>query len=89
MYYMDLFMNKKDENNVYFMAQSAGVAEWTDWISTKLDSSKNCPRYGIKWSGEASVMLGLWGIQGTRLLSSLPGPLWPGVVALDGVLFMG
>ena len=28
-------------------------------------------------------MLELWGMRNTPLLSSLPGPLWPGVVAPD------
>ena len=28
-------------------------------------------------------MLELWGMQSTPLLLSLPGPLWPGVVAPD------
>ena len=28
-------------------------------------------------------MLELWGMRGTPLLPSLPGPLWAGVVALD------
>ena len=35
------------------------------------------------------MMLELWGIRGTPSLSSLPGRLWPGVVAPDGVLSMG
>ena len=34
-------------------------------------------------------MLELWGMQSTSLLPSLPGPLWPGVVAPDRVLSMG
>ena len=34
-------------------------------------------------------MLELWGMQSTPSLPSLPGPLWPGVVALDRVLSMG
>ena len=28
-------------------------------------------------------------MRGTPLLPSLPGPLWPGMVASDGVLSMG
>ena len=28
-------------------------------------------------------------MQGTPSLPSVPGPLWPGVVAPDGVLLMG
>ena len=43
-----------------------------------------CPGYDTKQSdGEATVMLGPWGIWSTPLLPSLPDPLWPGVVALD------
>ena len=34
-------------------------------------------------------MLELWGIWSTRSLASLPGLLWPGVVAPYRVLFMG
>ena len=34
-------------------------------------------------------MLELWGISSTPSLPSLPGPLWPGVVAPDEVLSMG
>ena len=33
--------------------------------------------------GEFLVMLGLWGMRTTSSLPLLPGPLWPGVVALD------
>ena len=34
-------------------------------------------------------MLELWEMQSTPSLPSLPGPLWPRVVAPDRVLFMG
>ena len=34
-------------------------------------------------------MLELWEMQSTPLLASLPGPLWPEVVAPDRVLSMG
>ena len=48
-----------------------------------------CPRYDTKQpDGEDPVMLELWGIWYTSSLPSLPGPLWPGVVALDRVLCM-
>ena len=36
--------------------------------------------------GEVPVMLELWRMQSTP---SLPGPLWPGMVAPDRVLSMG
>ena len=42
-----------------------------------------------KSDGEVSVMLKLWGMQNTSLLTSLPGSLWPGVVAPDRALCMG
>ena len=48
------------------------------------------PGYDTKLSdGEVSVMLELWGMWSTSSLPSLPGPLWPGVVAPDRVLSMG
>ena len=34
-------------------------------------------------------MLELWRMRSTSLLSSFPGPLWPGVVAHDRALSMG
>ena len=40
-------------------------------------------------NGEVPVMLEVWGMRSTPLLPLLPGPLWPGVVALDRVLSMG
>ena len=62
------------------LAQSAGAAEYTDCISGYDTKQSDC---------EASVILKLWGTRNTPLLLSLPGPLWPGVVASDSVLFMG
>ena len=42
-----------------------------------------------QFDGEVPVMLELWGIRSTPLLPSLPGPLWPGMVAPDRALSMG
>ena len=69
----------------------AGAAEYTDYISAEGWHSPNeCLDFDTKQSnGEALVMLELWGMQSTLLLSSLQGPLWPGVVAPNRVLFMG
>ncbi len=39
--------------------------------------------------GEIPVMMELWGMRSTSSLSSLPGPLWPGIVTPDRVLSMG
>ena len=67
-----------------------GNAEYTDCISGQGQNSSNeCPIYDIKQSdSEAPVMLELLGIWSGPLLSSFPGPLWPGVVVTDRVLFM-
>ena len=47
------------------------------------------PGYDTKQSdGEVPVIVELWGMRSTLLLPSLSGPLWPGVVAPDRVLFM-
>ena len=52
--------------------------------------TNECPGYDTKQSdGEVTVILKLWGMQTTPLLSSLPGPLWSGVVAPDRVLSIG
>ena len=51
---------------------------------------KECPEYDTKQSdGEVPVILELWGMQSTPSLPSLPGPLWPGVVATDRAPSMG
>ena len=48
------------------------------------------PGYDTKQSdGEVPVMLGLSEMQSTPSLPLLPGPLWPGMVALDRALSMG
>ena len=52
--------------------------------------SFSCPGYDTKQSdGEVPVMLELWGIWKTLSLLSLPGPLWPCVVAPGRALSMG
>ena len=49
-----------------------------------------CPRYDTKQSdGEVPAVLELWGMRYTPSLPSLPGPLWPEVVAPDRALSMG
>ena len=46
--------------------------------------------YDTKQSDDmVPVMLDLWGMQSTPSLLSLPGPLWPKVVAPNRVLSMG
>ena len=49
-----------------------------------------CPGYDTKPSdGKVPVIRELWVLQSTPSLPSLPGQLWPVVVAPDSVLFMG
>ena len=43
----------------------------------------------LKSDGRIPIMLELWGMRSTLSLPSLPGSLWPGVVAADRVLSMG
>ena len=62
------------------IAQSAGAVEY----------SHKCPEYDTKqFDGEVPVMLELWGMRSTPSLLSLPGSLWPRVVAPDRILSMG
>ena len=68
---------------------SAGTVEYIDSISAErlYPLPNECPTYNTKQSdGEAPVTLEMWT---TPSLPSLPGPLWPGVVAPDMVLSIG
>ena len=53
------------------------------------------PHQRVSWhdteqsDGEVPVMLELWGMQNTPSLPSLPGPLWPRLVAPDRFLSTG
>ena len=73
------------------LAQLAGTVEYTVYFSAEGKTSSNkCPAYDTKQSdGEVPVMLELLGMWSTSSLPSLPGPLCPGVVALDRALSMG
>ena len=62
----------------------AGAVEYTNSSAERKDHLNECPGYDTKQSdGDVPVMLELWGMRGTPLLPSLPGPFWPGVVAPD------
>ena len=67
------------------------AAQYTDNVSAMSKIlPQECPGYDTKQSvGESPVTLELWGMQSTLSLPSLPGPLCPGVVAPDRVLFIG
>ena len=74
------------------IAQSAGAVEYTNCTSAEgYDPTPNeCPEYVTKQSdGKVPAVLQLWGMRNTPSLPSLPGPLWPGVVAPDRALSMG
>ena len=72
---------------LYRIAQSAGAAEYTE--RGKTPPHNECHGYDTKQSdNEAPVMLDLWGMRSISSLPSLPGPLWPGVVAPDRALSM-
>ena len=72
-------------------AQLAGAVEYTDCTSAEgLPPSNEYPGYDTKQSdGEVPAVLQLWEMRSTPSLPSLPGPLWPGVVAPDRALSMG
>ena len=67
-----------------------GTVEYTDCISAEgQDSPNECPAFDTKqFDDEVSVMLELCGMRSTPPLPSIPGPLWPRVVAPDRPLSM-
>ena len=73
------------------MPSRLGAVEYTDCISAEeKDSPNKCPVYNTKQSdSEVRVMMALWNMRSTPLLPWLPGPLRPGVVASDRVLYIG
>ena len=78
--------------NYTYIAQSTGAIEYTNCISAERwePLHNKSPGYDTKQSdGEASVILELWTMRSAPLLHSLPGPLWPWVVAPNRVLSMG
>ena len=73
------------------LAQLSGAVEYTDCTSAEgWDLLNEYPGYDTKQSdSKVPGMLELWGMRNTTSLPSLPGPLWPGVVAPDRALSMG
>ena len=69
------------------LAQSAGGGcriHWLHLCRGIRPLPNECPGYDTKQSdGEVPAMLELWGMRSTPSLPSLPGPLWPRVVAPD------
>ena len=54
----------------------------------KTPSPNECPGYDTKQSDGEALVLEFWGMWSSSSLPSLPGPLWPGVLASDRVLSM-
>ena len=73
------------------LGQSPGVVEYTDCFSPEENIPRNkCPGYDTKQSdADVLIMLVLWKLQSTLLLTLLSGPLWPAVVESDRALPMG
>ena len=77
-----LYNNNNNNNKDYY--------NWNQILPSQLGLENtltpltNILIYDTKQSdGEVPAMLELWGMQSTPSLPSLPGPLWPGVVAPD------
>ena len=72
------------------LAQLAGAVETPTAPLKRSKTPNECSAYDTKQSdGEVPVMLGLWEMWSTPSLPLLLDPLWPGVLAPDGVLSMG
>ena len=79
---------KADEPSI--LSQSVGATEYTESPQKGRLLPTSILIYDTKQSDvDGSVKLQPWGMQSPPLLLSIPGPLKPGVVAPDGVLFMG
>ena len=75
---------KFDVQCIFHFAQSAGIHRLLLCRGVRFPTPNECPRYDTKQSdGQVLAMLELWGMRSTPSLPSLPGPLWPGVVAPD------
>ena len=71
---------------IYYVNLKYSIAQNTPTASLQRGKTppNECPGFNTKKSdGEGPVMLELWRMRSASSLASLPGPLWPGVVALD------
>ena len=87
-------MNLKLVSSFWWFAKSAGGGCRTHWLhlcrEIRPHPHNECPGYNTKQcDGEVLVMLVLWRMQSTPSLPSLPGPLWPRVIAPARVLSIG
>ena len=80
---VDMPLNNQTKPNI---AQSAETRIYQLHLCRGVRFPNKCHGYDTKQSdGEVPVMLELWEMWCTFLLSSLPGLLWSGVVGLDRV----
>ena len=88
-----MFIYAKTEiiNSVYTILSSCLVLWNTPTVPLQTGKIRPPPQKSVldmTLNSEVPVMLGLLRMRSTPLLPSLPGPLWPGVVAPDKVLSM-
>ena len=85
-----ILLQKIEIQNTSVFAQSAVAVEYSQHLCCGVRLPQRVSWYDTKQSdGEAQVMLDHWGMRSTPSLSSLPGPLWPRVVAPDRFLSRG
>ena len=76
-------------NSVYCSVSWSGRIHWLHLCRGVRHPTNECPRYDTKQSDDqVPVMQEVWAMWITSSLPSLPGPLWPRVVAPDKVLSM-
>ncbi len=79
-----------DSNHIFLCPVSLGCRIHWLHLCRVVRTPNDCPGYDTKQSdSEVPIMLEPWGMRSTSSLTSLPGPLWPGVVAPDRALCMG
>ena len=73
------------------MTESAGAVEYTDCFSAEGNDFpiESLGYNSRQFDGQAPVMVEIWGIRSTPLLTAPPGPPWLEVVALGRVLSLG
>ena len=73
-----------------FLPRRLGLRNTLTALFRGVRPPNECPVYDTKRSaGELPVMLEFYGMWNISSLPSLPGPIWPGVVTPERVLFMG
>ena len=93
----NILNRQKTFHLAHFLRKSPSLSSTVGWRihwqhlcrGVKLLHRKQYPGYESKQSdGEAREIQELWGVGSTSSLPSLPGQLWPGVVAPERILSM-